>query len=294
MPYRIHPALVEVIEELDHRLDELKKLDWYEFKDVIWPILEKIVFHVDIDTLPFTAVTSWHREQKANTRDVWQNTLDWPTDVAQRASVQLRFFFFVMTHEDGRMTVRMSFIPGSRTREENVPGYVGVLLRPLVRTLQEYIALDDVRVDLYVAEVWSGTEKGPTRMMEGDLETLRERRNEFDHFIDCAGDRVIAEVENGAKRVPSKLTAGEAEMFQAAFAVSQNKDEFFYPENLDLEVVSKTSRAQVYKTMRTKVDAGNHGVFRLFKSRKTGEPHKLEYRFAPGEDVSWLVILPLG
>ena len=293
MIYRIKPEVIEAVDELGGRLDELKQLEYPDFADAIWPLLKKILFHLDTFALPFVDFTSWYEAQTRSAPRPGGGHLDWPELVAERVTTQLRLIFLIMGSDGQRRGFRLAFIPDSQIYSENVAGYVRRLLQPFVWSFREFVESDDVRTDPFVAEVWSGAQIGPTRVTEVELETIRHRRDEFEHFIDCVGDRVIAEVETGEKRVPSKLTAGEAEMFRAAFARSQSKDGFFYPDDLELDVVSKSSRAQVFKTMRTKLDFGNHGVFRLFKSRRTGEPHKLEYRFAPGEDVRWCVILPV-
>ena len=293
MRYRVKPEMCEALGELESRVEELRELEWDRFSGELRQILGRILISIDGETLPFVTAATWYEQPHGSDGGEWDGTIRWPEPPAERLSTQLWLLFLIIRHRSARQAFRMRFIHGSTMESENVPGYVRYLVRPVVDTFRELIKRDDVQVDPFVAEVWSGVDKGPTRVTDVELEKLRQRRKEFEHFIDCVGDRVIVEVLKDGNRVEAKLTAGEAEVFHAAFAMRPT-GAFFYPENLDTKVVSKSGRPQAFKTMRTNIDAGRRGEYRLFKSRRKGEPHKLEYRFAPGKDVMWCVILPVG
>ena len=83
-------------------------------------------------------------------------------------------------------------------------------------------------------------------------------------------------------------------MFLAAFIVSQKGGRYFAPRKLDVEANSEETRKKRFDGVRRKIDPNTKGEYRLFKGRQEAGSRKYEYRFVPGEDVRWCVILPIG
>jgi len=281
--------VVEAVEQLNGRLDELKALEWYDFSNQLWPILEGIFINLEIDTLPFTAFSSWYPEQSRTVDRLGQGSLRWPGTFPERLSVQMRLVFHLMGSDGARRGFRMAFVRGGAVHGEDVPAYVHLVLRPFAQTFGKFLECNETTTDPYVAERWSALPVDePVSMTEDELEMLRTRRGEYRHFIDCASEPAEAWVGEGDKQIVNELTAGEEAVFFAAFAASREGDGYFDPSELDVESNSPPALKKRFQRVRRKVE----GDSRLFLSRERKGSRAYDYRFEPGDDVAWVVILP--
>ena len=293
MSYRVKPELLDAISEIERRLDEFRALAQYDLLAELEPILERAFCYLDSKTLPFVDFRSWYARQMHLVERAGGGTVRWPKAVAERLAIQLRLVFLVTSNPGPFNGFCVSFVPGSAMFQPNMKGFVRVLLRPLTVTFRQFIESDEAQVNHYVAAVVSDeTGQGSaTQLTEIELELLRSERDRFEHFIDLVAEPAQAESIGNDERVSVGLSPGEAELFIVAFG--EREGDYFDPLELETTATVKTSRAQIFKTMRKKVDAKEKGEFRLFKSQKPWDSRKFQYRFQPDKGVSWCVVLRL-